>query len=1446
MISENINLNRTFYPVSEESADSGDFETQIAFGQQKAIDWDNILEHKRVVIIAEAGSGKTHELLYRAKGLHEDGKSAFFMRLEYFKSGFETAFQNLGDDDHADFQEWKQSKKDGYIFLDSVDESKLSNPSDFELALKKLRRELGLALQRVTLIISSRPTFQPKSELQLFNQHLPSPASKSIIAAGIEENNTDEYDLAKSETTITEDNKAIIFSLTPLNTEQIKKYSFEKGVQNTDEFIDAIKRSNIERFATRPRDLDGIISNWILTHSIGSKLDVMKANIKRRIEEDDTNRDQLNPLPNQKVREGIKTIAAICTLTSNSRISVPDKGQLNNAVSIKEVLPNWSLAEQLALLQRPIFDDNAYGTVRFHDRDIREFLAAEWIRELLLTGSRRKIEALFFQTTFGVEVTRPRLREVLAWVALFDDSLRERTLNVNPAILLDGGDPAKFPLEFRKKILKATCQEMAKDDSLRYLFNTGALERFSDKKMVGVVSELFKQYKDYRDIVNLLLRMVWQGNLIACKSETLNIAICASTEKYTRIYALRACSSVCNTDEVSDIIDYFISSELGKNRDIVSELIDCFPLKISPESLISIVNRLLPPEPYSSDALSYSLEQLSKISNLQKLEALFTGFAELALQEPHIEQPLCEVSKQYKWLLQTVSNIAEELVKKRSRIMLSSLGLQTLSQLASFKDSGHSENFENKLRILVPSWEELNCSSFWHDTARVRKFWEQGVTQEWQVSNYGHFWNLSDTSLTQALLWIKEKSANDDKLIALSIAFRIYKENKRLPAERKTIKNICNGNEFLEQALRNYLHPPAMSDELKELKLSQQRSKKRRTTYQAKQRANLNNWREHASKNLEKVSYVDESGKGGMYEVQRVLFNRMKKGEPKNNKWANTNWTYLIEDQNKAVAEAFKIFLITMWKHYTPQLCSEAGKYDNSTPYSVIYGLSGLGVLNAENENWVSEISEDEAKIACRYAIQEINGVPDWLESLYKTHPDVVVEMFYREIQWELFEDQGDKLLHYALDKVSWHCKWMFPELAPLVFKELISKELRFGENLKKCLEVIVASALISNEQLADLAIKKIEGQVTKHQFFWFSILVSVLPAEGISRLTAFLKAYKDKNEATEFAMKFVVNLSGTRRGKVTHSVKENHKTVEHLQNLYLLINQHIHMSEDIDRTGRGCYSPELRDNAQDARSLLFNDLTKIPGKESYMALKKLSSEHPYENARSWMESSARTHLENEADLPDWSVEDVLDFALHQECEPHSPKELFDIANSRLFDLKNELEHAEDSVAGTWIKENRETKLRLLISKWLREHAKNNYSVHQEEEQADGKKPDIRLNSQAFDAPMPIELKIADNCSGNELIERLENQLCNDYLRDYRTNFGVFLLVYRGKKRTSWELPSKTNFDELVMKLQDHAKAYIENRSDIEDIEVIGIDLTKRQIPNRPTEQGEADIHLDQ
>jgi hypothetical protein len=109
-------------------------------------------------------------------------------------------------------------------------------------------------------------------------------------------------------------------------------------------------------------------------------------------------------------------------------------------------------------------------------------------------------------------------------------------------------------------------------------------------------------------------------------------------------------------------------------------------------------------------------------------------------------------------------------------------------------------------------------------------------------------------------------------------------------------------------------------------------------------------------------------------------------------------------------------------------------------------------------------------------------------------------------------------------------------------------------------------------------------------------------------------------------------------------------------------------------------YTPELRDDAQDARNELFTMLSDIPGKETYLALRDLARNHPNAAARLWMRTLAQRRAEADGDLEPWSAEQVREFDRDQARTPQTNRQLFDLTVDRLIDMRGWLETGDNSV----------------------------------------------------------------------------------------------------------------------------------------------------------------------
>ncbi len=532
------------------------------------------------------------------------------------------------------------------------------------------------------------------------------------------------------------------------------------------------------------------------------------------------------------------------------------------------------------------------------------------------------------------------------------------------------------------------------------------------------------------------------------------------------------------------------------------------------------------------------------------------------------------------------------------------------------------------------------------------------------------------------------------------------------------------------------------------------------------------------------------------------------------------------------------------WRLYKPELRSEGIENPNSVSYAVVFGLCGLQIEAKYSDAWPTNLSTAEAKLACRYAFREMNGFPSWLPNLYITFPTQVEEAILKEIEWEFSSYVGEGDCHYVLSDVGWHADWIKPKLAAALVAFLEKYSPKHDTTLRHVLNIVLSCQDVETATLTKISKARVlREDEPDRKAMWFAVWMALDAINSLNSLSEYLASIDNEDEATNFSMFFLTALLGGRRESFA-SVHRNYIRTDILLNLYMLMHKYIRVEDDIERAGKGAYSPELRDDAQEARSQIFGLLKDIPGKATYLAMLHISQNHPDEKARSWLEIQAKARAEADADLSPWRAEDVCTFAAEAERQPHTHRELFELVVSRLLDLKSELEEGDSSIANILIKSDAETQQRNYIGNWFRDRSHGRYSVPQEEELADAKRPDIRIHGSGFDGPVPIELKIADkNWSGTKLFERLENQLCGDYLRDDRSNCGVFLLLSRGTK-SFWLHPQtqeRMSFQELVDSLQSHATNYIAEDPGIHEIKVVGIDLTLRAKSDHPTRFGKSD-----
>ncbi|PCJ86124.1 MAG: hypothetical protein COA54_09545 [Thiotrichaceae bacterium] len=1433
---EFIELHRTFKELSKQSSENDEADYSRTFGIGGNISWPDLIKENRLIILSEAGSGKTEEIRNVARMLRIEGKPAFYLRIEHISRDFEDAFE-VGT--YETFEEWLMSGEKGWLFLDSVDEARLRNPRDFELAIKKLSRRIFTAMDRTHIVITSRPhAWRSKSDLAYCTAFLPYAVANTLERVPQVDEDPTEGSLQTE--TGTQDSDKSIFKIVvfeDLTPEKVEVFVKARGIKDSKAFIDAVERADAWSFTSRPQDLEELTEFWIDKNRIGTRFELMRNSIDRRLAERDQGRADTNPLSAERARNGVMLLAAATTLTQNPEIRVPDGTENSKGIAVQSVLPDWDDKAQSTLLSRPIFDEEIYGTVRFHHSSVREYLTAEWFNELLKREtSRRTIEGLFFRNQYGLEIVVPKLRPILPWLAILNEKISERVRKVAPEIIFEGGDPSQLPLEVRSNILNEVCEKMANGTTAHSMHDYAAAQRFANPDLTDDVRELLQKYRGNDDLEAFLLRMVWLGELVDLVPEAMVIALKSTAGRYTRITAFRVIKAIGSEENQEHVRQSFLTEAVELKREWLAETIEgTLPTEQTIVWLLACLEKTGQKERFTVDHLTDSVTEFVGAADVELLPQLVTGLSRLLSVPPMIEHRYCEVSKKFQWLIVPASKAVERLVLKRHPASLESDALAILHKISAVHSYGSDEPTKVKVEFskIIPAWKEMNRILFWFEVQRSRETLDkkrgERVTNFWQASIFGSFWRFEEDDFEYVKKEVSNREFLDDKLVGLSLAFDLYKSAKRPRKWREQLKKLVAVNNELSERLGIYLRPPAQSQQERSWKQQDKRWKRRDESNKRKQEKYHAGWKKYFNDNFEKVCTELSEKPGTITNSLIYLLDQTRDEMSTTGRWTEYNWKTLIPVHGEKVARFYRDGTVSFWRSHEPKIRSE-GAPVNTTPYAVIFGLTGIEIEAIETRNWPKKLSAADVERACRYASFELNGFPTWLPKLFEMYPKTVCEFFMQEIRYELSIEMPDSDAHYVLSDVSWSGQWAWDQLATSIY-ELLKKEPKSLFNLDKLLKIFNGTT-ISDENIGKLASRKCRTlRKLEHLGRWFAVWTGVDPDAAITTLKNRVTKIADPKERTLLAMTFVTHILGGRRADGVTS-RQAFKTPEHLKSLYLLMNEHIRGEEDINRANTGVFSPGLRDDAQDARDNLFQLLNQIPGKDSFFALMDIAKMHPEEGSRSWIMRNAKTKAEQEGNVEPWSPSQVKDFNEKLECTPSNHKELAELAVFRLLDLKDDLEHGDGSLASILKTVTQETEMRKYIARELRERAFGRYTITQEEELADAKRPDLRFHGTSFDGPVPVELKLADNnWGGPKLFERLENQLCGDYLRDNRSNRGVFILVYRGAKG-GWDVPSskkRVGFAGLIVALQEHWELISPKFSNVEDITVIGIDLTKRE-----------------
>lgn len=1419
-----IQLDRQFSLLPRNKTDEY-FEYQSESIYSDKLQWDSLLLEYRTVILAEAGAGKTTEFIQQAIKLEAEGKRSFFIRIEDIDKDFIESFE-VGNEDF--FDEWLQSKDEAWFFLDSVDEARLESPRQFDKAIRKFARQIKSAVHRCHIYISSRP-YSWRFE-----------KDESLL-------NTEIFLASKHSSEDKKINSSLkVYTLCPLNTSQIEQFCSVRSLENTESFLSEIQIYNLMSLAERPFDLENMIAKWKDDKKLGSRTEVIQHNIHScLLDKHNEDRTTQAELSRDKLEEGAQRIASIVTLTGKVNIRVPNSPRNNECIDASELLPEWNKNDINYLVNSAIFNDVVYDAVRFRHREIREFLTAQWFKKILNSDNRLGIEALFIREQFREQIITPLLRPILPWLIPYDEKLKSKILQIQPEIAFEGGDFFQLSLSDRGKFLESLVNKIASSQGHSGMMHNEDIARIASQDLESKTDILIQQYSSNKDVIFFLARLAWKGNMVKCLPSLLSIALDINNDVHTRSVCIRAIMDCGDSAEQIEIWSNLNQSITTLDHRVLVELIAYVePNAEIIQLLLTSLEKANQPDKYEPSGLMRVLSNFIGKCNEDLLFEFLSGLSGLLFTEPFYQYEYCNISQKYSWLMKITLQIIIALLKSKSSYLCKSQIIAILVHVRVLENEQDIiESFEHsisdevkKLEQLIPLWSELNDQLYWQSIDALRKT-QDSITDDWEISWMGHFWAFGINDFDRLISYIRTRSLREDKLIVFNRAFQIYSQNDKPEWMLQQLKDISTEYPMLEERLNVWLNPPLIEKSNEILELEEQRAIRKQEAVERDYQKKLarKEWIKSLTENPNQlmISYKSMDGNLTNNHIWLMAECEVSPNDYDSRGKQYINYQVLMPIFGEEVAHKYYYEITQFWRIYKPKLNSEETIEKGSIPIKLVFGLTGLEIESRENQNFPNNLTTCEVENALRYVTWEMNGFPTWLEKMHQTFPVETISALMKEIVWSLNNTENNNLL---LHDLFYHVPWLHIGIAPQILSYLLENQMILWGNSRNYILGILLNGDIESEQFVILAHKMLVQGESKDKAFWYALLVDSDPANGIALLENWLVKLQ-KEEAELATQIFITQLMNKGRGDQLaingRAGRGIIRSAKYLKQLYIIVHKYIKVEEDIDRSNSGVYSPTLRDNAQDSRYLIFQYLSEIANSESYHAIKELANQESNQSRAIWMHQIAYRIAVSCGNLEILSIDQVLDLEKSEMIHPKIHKELFYLALLKINALKDWLENGDDSPFLTWQRAHNENEMRVLIAGLLDKEAQGKYTISQEPEMANSQRPDIR-----FDKPnitsVPVELKILDKqWSGNDLCERLRNQLIGDYLREETAGCGIFLLVAQHIEK-KWDVNGKrVSLAELEEALQEYWHSIAHEWPKIDSIKVIVIDLNKRSLVSK-------------
>jgi hypothetical protein len=1430
-----LTIHRTFRDLTDD-VDPEQLSILAAWGWSQNFGWSELLKSERILMVSEAGAGKTYECRSQRDLLWEAGEAAFYVDLAALKENNFRDLLSVAEEDRLD--KWLSAQWDvATFFLDSIDELELTL-GKFELALKRFGKAIAGHLGRARIVITTRPI---PVDQQVFRTKLPIPpkAEEQATAQSF-------ADVAMRRTKKEDKNVKSApawrnVALMPLSNQQILEMAGIQGVADPEALLADIRNRNAEEFARRPQDLIELCIDWKDNHRIRNHAAQVAHNIRTKLKAR-TDRAEKAPLDDAKALEGASRLALAALLTRKLTIrhsaKADEESASDAALEPAAVLPDWSAEERSTLLERPLFGFATYGRVRFHHRSVIEFLAAERLDDRLQAGMAMKTvkRMLFADSPHGETVVRSSMKPVAAWLARRRTAIFSALCKIEPSLLLDYGDPGSLAPLQQTHVLRAYVDRYGRGNWRGMRTPPLQVHRFATSCRTEDLSHLWRGGIENPEVRSLLLNIIEAGKLTGCADIAFEHALNGAVTDDERVDAVDALLAI-GDKRLGVIVEKIERGEKGWSARLTRLLIArLFPNYISPAQLCSMLRPMAPSK--SVGDLTGHLPQLIAEGDLDPaaVSELRSGLHDLVMEDvqwsSQLHQPIS--GRDYLIPALTAACIREWQEGKTSS------GLVGASIHAVRLPNRHydADDRKHELRAILSEISAADReAAFWMDDELLQRL-HPAKNGRSRVSASALDPGL-DLDQAKDWDWISAALADtdrplEDRELMLEAAIWIS-HGDHWREQVASLRPSVGAEPALLAILEQRIEPPKRNPAWEKMERDRKKRRKQAERRDARHHASwLKFWSEIAE-NPDQL-FSEKRGFTTAWNLWRVM---ERTGE--NSRASGWQRPFIEAHFGREVADKLRQTLMKAWQKDRPTLRSERDPTEKNT-YLIRWQL-GVAAIAAEAEDpaWAQKLSIEEAELAARFATIELNGFPTWLDSLASAQPLAIDSVLGAELALELTEPAISQSFSMLLQNIS--------HATPVVAERFVSRlrdwlettrgaisgnedQVVGAERLSRVIEILLkhggddvarrVSAMAAEQLGSSLPLSYAKA--------WLPTLMRLRPAEGVDRFERILDALPIE-QAGEAVGWFASLFSPHRNSSV--SLGDPNFSPEMLLRLVRLAYQHVRY--DADLRHEGSYSPGVRDNAQDARSALVSALLAKTGADAWEAKLRLAQDPLCAHLKDRLFALARERLAEEMDdiALDYDQLAVLD--QHGEAPPSTRDGMFTLMRDRLDDL-DDLLLGDTSPREGWAAFTDERILRRAVAHELRQAANGAYTVDQEAATADEKETDIRLRSTCGPQEATIELKIGEKeRSARELRRALREQLVMKYMAAEACRSGC-LLISVATDRT-WHHPDtaqQITFGELIALLNAEAEKIVLEMGGEIRLLAKGLDLR----PRLPREKG--------